>query len=243
MFEESQIEFIDAFLHKILFNFPSLQYDQIAQHTSEFLGVDLCNKCMLENHVSEPADKKAKINEPCVYITKTKNQGPVPCKNPRVPGTDLCSKHCDRKGKGTKKEGEQSSEENKSVVKTKKQLIPIESNINVIQSIINRRLRFIARKSKFNNYVQQDTGFIVDPETQMVKGTENQQDGSIVPLTYEQVQMCLQFNFLFERPKDFPLEDEDDKMEAEMERANQNDEEVDMDDVETLPDDDDDEED
>lgn len=71
-------------------------------------------------------------------------------------------------------------------------------------------------KNKFGNYEMVDTGLVFDPKNKQVIGTQNS-NGSIDPLTVEDIQLCKEYNFKYLVPDKLKNTTKDSDSEEELE--------------------------
>jgi hypothetical protein len=209
MFSTDHILCIDAFIAKLQGKFPSLSNkNEIYNIAGPILGIDF-----EEKKSTEITFKKQKLSSSsgcdAILVRHATRKG-QPCGAPVLPGLDKCEKHVKQNGK--KPEPKATKTESTELVKaeSKKKII---QNIQlktkpVLQRLIDQRLKFAGIMNERGKYVHQGTGFVIDPSRLIVVGTEEmnrdgQYTGKIAPLSYEQVQFCLQQNIRFDFPSNF----------------------------------------
>ena len=216
MFTVDHIDHISLFITKLQSKFPSLSNRQeICQFATPILGIDFEERKTVEITYKR---QKTTVSSGCdaILVRHATRKGQA-CGAPVVPGLDKCDKHIKQCGKKPEpKQQATTKEQSKEPVEPKKKII---QNIQlkakpVLQRLIDQRLRFAGILNERGKYVHPATKFVIDPSRLIVVGTEEvnrdgNYTGKITPLTYEQVQFCLQENIRFDFPSNFTSTEED----------------------------------
>lgn len=145
----------------------------------------------------------------CEYVfSKGKTAGERCTAN--VDGTRFCKKHSKEgnEPKVEKKEAKKESKEKKTNKKEDKEQKDKETINRLVDSNLaskseNKKEEKVVKKgepvlslsrNRFGNFEMPDTGFVFDPKTRQVIGTQNE-DGTINDLTVDDIELCKEYGF------------------------------------------------
>jgi hypothetical protein len=189
--------------------------------TTNVEGSKFCKKhssssSEVKTEVKTPELKQAPARGKCEYVfTKGKNEGQRCTTN--VEGTKFCKKHCkDSKedDEEVKKEVKVAKKESppKKTAKTAKVVDEqkdketinrlVESNMSTSTTSSPKEEKVVKKsepvlslsRNRFGNFEMPETGFVFDPKTRQVIGTQNE-SGNIDDLTVEDIALCKEYGF------------------------------------------------
>jgi hypothetical protein len=135
------------------------------------------------------------VSEGCTILMKSGERKNQPCGATVVSGTNCCKRHTVKEPSASTPKIPKVKEENKKV----KSSNAVTEGKPVFEIIESRRTLFHVMKNKFNNYEHKETGFVFDKNTDEVIGKQHL-DGTIVPLTLNDIELCKENNWSFKPP-------------------------------------------
>lgn len=78
----------------------------------------------------------------------------------------------------------------------------------ILDTILKKKCEIFLTKNQFNNFEHKDTTFVFNSKNKKVIGKQNQ-DGSINPLTQEDIELCDKYKFQYEIPENLDEDDEE----------------------------------
>lgn len=155
------------------------------------------------NTKSKTPTKKADKDAKCEYLfTKGKNEG-TKC-GASTGGSQYCKKHNKEEKTTTATKTETTG---KKTTKTAKNANSEQKDKEVVNRLVSHEKEvkktepaLSLSRNKFGNFEMVDTGFVFDPKTRQVVGTQND-NGNIDDLTKEDIELCKEYNFKFLIPE------------------------------------------
>ena len=142
--------------------------------------------------VDKPAEEKKEV-DPTALLKCTKAELVSMCKsrNYKYSGTKISLMN--------RLLGKEDGTPSRSSKKAKKKVPPVKSTL-VSKKLTANIPNILIRRNQFNNYEHPETGLVFDNESKVVIGKQND-DGSIEPLTEDDIDKCNAFKFKFNIPE------------------------------------------
>lgn len=200
--------------------------------------VDAPKKAVPKKTVSSSAGKKPSKSDDskktCTYVyVKGDKEGDfcgAKVSDESETGT-YCKKHVSHDKKGDEKKVSTVTKKSTTVTAKKpgKKAEAKEAEAEVIASLKEKAPVFSVKMNGFKNYEHEGTGLLFDRKTEDVYGRQKK-DGSITPLTSDDIETCKKLGFKFRLPermtsKEDKVEEEDDEEEEVAEDEDEEDEE------------------
>ena len=207
--------------HKIQDKIVTLSKEELSPKVPEKKTI---NEVLKEDTSSKKQKVSAKDKPKCIHpITKGEKKG-QPCGvsvSDESKSGNYCKKHLTQ-------ETVEAKAPSKVVAPKKKEDQPLNkfTKEELKEKIEKRTTEIEVRRNKFGNWEHQGSGILIDRDTRKAYGKQ-EQDGSVSPLTEEDIELCKSIGFKYLLPDNIKSKNEDREDEEDME---DDDEDLDIDD-------------